>query len=171
MMRVLAIHRRRVFAGVVPRQLPGLQGRGFADATPASSSSTPSTPTPSTPAPAPAPAATPAEKPSGKFTGASATDAFASVAHAGFEVGSEGRFGYSPKYAASWDRIFGNKKKQEQENAAAAAAAAKTPAPAASEGLGAALAADSVLPKELKSAISSLNSEQLAALAKVLESR
>mmetsp|Transcript_2093 Transcript_2093/g.3211 ORF Transcript_2093/g.3211 Transcript_2093/m.3211 type:complete len:188 (+) Transcript_2093:34-597(+) len=158
-----------------------LNGRCFADA-PAASSSGTATSTTSTASKPAAPDSKPASsqdstssttsssKP--EFTGASASDAYAGVAHAGFEVGSEGRFGYSRKYAASWDRIFG--KKQE------AATAAEGPAMSASiagggattsPGLAAALSKDTVLSEDLKAAVGKLSQAELSALAEVLQAR
>mmetsp|Transcript_54201 Transcript_54201/g.115698 ORF Transcript_54201/g.115698 Transcript_54201/m.115698 type:complete len:152 (-) Transcript_54201:229-684(-) len=102
------------------------------------------------------------------FAGASASDAFASVAHAGFEVGSEGRFGYSRKYAASWDRIFGQKK-----NTVSTTAQAKVEAPPQEKlsKFAEALKNDIVLPAGLKQQISALNQDQLQALSTILTLR
>merc|ERR1712224_319365 len=100
-----------------------------------------------------------AGKPDKKFTGASANDAFASVAHAGFEVGSEGRFGYSRKYADGWDRVFGKKDPVKP-------VAVKEPVKPSSAGglLPDLLAKDTYLPADLKTHLAKLNDEQLVAL-------
>mmetsp|Transcript_73289 Transcript_73289/g.214895 ORF Transcript_73289/g.214895 Transcript_73289/m.214895 type:complete len:192 (-) Transcript_73289:152-727(-) len=162
-----------------------LNGRCFADA-PAASSSGTATSTASKPAASDSKPAASDSKPASSqestssttssskpaFTGASASDSYAGVAHAGFEVGSEGRFGYSRKYAAGWDRIFGKKRE--------AATAADGPAMSGSiagggattsPGLAAALAKDTVLAEDLKAAVGKLSQAELSALAEVLQAR
>mmetsp|Transcript_40410 Transcript_40410/g.73083 ORF Transcript_40410/g.73083 Transcript_40410/m.73083 type:complete len:163 (-) Transcript_40410:83-571(-) len=132
-------------------------GRGFA--TDAAAAPAPA------PAPAPASSSTPASsgRPEAKFTGASANDAYAGVAHAGFEAGSEGRFGYSPKYAAAWERVFGKKEK------VAAAEPSTHSSQDTAAGFARALEREALLPGELKASLLKLDSSQRKALFKALQ--
>merc|ERR1711971_230493 len=94
-----------------------------------------------------------ATKHENKFAGASANDAFADVAHAGFEIGSEGRFGYSRKYAAGWERIFGNKTKV----TTTPDVAVSTVDDSGPTGLAKAVAQDTILPNNFKDQLTKLN--------------
>eukprot|EP00930_Biecheleria_cincta_P087347 TRINITY_DN76593_c0_g1_i1.p1 TRINITY_DN76593_c0_g1~~TRINITY_DN76593_c0_g1_i1.p1 ORF type:complete len:201 (-),score=38.49 TRINITY_DN76593_c0_g1_i1:226-828(-) len=110
-----------------------------------------------------------------RFEGVSATDEFADIAHAGFEVGSAGRFGYSRKASASLERIFGKKKQESGLAATAHAVAPESTSATSPKGessrFSAAIAADSVLPWDLKRSLNKLSEAQLDALTKLLKER